>query len=170
MEYPQKEAGALQEFGEFIGVRTAFWGLLGVFSVFLPFLNHRFQAIPVKAYGIDDGVFNILPPSLITVIATIVAFTAAVSIFSLRGTYRGRGQRDARSKAWTSIRVSLATLVLYLIIHKVYSMYIYPVVNISISDLRKLYFEAPLLLAYTTFFSHLTQTLMLVAMTKFYRN
>ncbi len=49
-------------------------------------------------------------------------------------------------------------------------MYIYPVVNISIADLRKLYFEAPLMLAYATFFSQLTQAWMLVEITKFYRN
>ena len=132
-------------------------------------MNNHFQAIPLKAYGIDDGVFDILPPKLITLIATIVAFIAVVSIFSMRGSYRGRGKRDAQSKAWISLTVSMANLIAYLVIQKIYSMYINPVVNISIADLRKLLFEAPLLLVYTTFFSHLTQTLMLMAMTKFYR-
>lgn len=169
MEYTQKEVGFLPQFGEFIGVRTAFLGSLAIISVFFPFINKRFQTIPVEAYGIDDGVFNILPPTLITVIATIVAFIAVISIFSMRGSYRGRGKRDARRKAWISITVSMANLVAYLIIYKIYRMYIYPVVNISVDDLRKLFFEAPLLLVYTTFYSHLTQTLMLVAMTKFYR-
>lgn len=106
MEYPQKEAGFLPEILEFMGVRTTFLGLLGIFSVFLPFLNNRFQTIPMKAYGIDDGVFDLLPPTLINVIAKMVAFIAVVSIFSMRSSYRGRGKRDAQHKAWISIRLS----------------------------------------------------------------
>lgn len=169
MEYPQEEAGALKEFREFIGVRTAFLGLLAIMSAFFPFLNKYFQLLPLEQYGVNDGVFNIFSPTLITVIATVVTLVAVLSIFTMRGSYRGRGKRDARRKAWISIRTSIATFIVYLIIYKIYIMYTYPVLNISINDLRKLYFEAPLLLCYASFFSHLTQTLMLVAMTKFYR-
>lgn len=170
MEYLQKEPDLLQDFFEFIGVRTAFWGFLAIISVFLPLSNYFSQVLPLEKYGVNYGVFDILSPTLITVITTVVTLVAVISIFTTRGSYRGRGERDARRKAWISIRVTIATLIGYIIIHKIYSMFTYPVVNINIADLRKLYFEVPLLLAYATFFSHLTQTLMLVAMTKFYRD
>jgi heme/copper-type cytochrome/quinol oxidase subunit 2 len=169
VEYQQENAGFLQEFREFIGVRTAFLGFLAISSVFLPLSNLHFQVLPLEPYGIDSGVLNILSPTLITVIATIVAFIAVVSIFSMRTSYRGRGKRDARRKALTSITVTMITLIAYLLIRLIYSKYIASVSYIGSSDPRKLYFDVPLLLAYATFFSHLTQTLMLVAMSKFYR-
>jgi hypothetical protein len=170
VNYPPGEAGALQELREFIGTRTGFLGLFAFFSVFLPLLSKITQLIPMEEYGVYDGVLDYLPPTLLTALATVMTLFAVVMIFTTRGSYKGRGKRDAPRKAWISIRVSLIMLIIYIAIYHFYFNYTQPFVNISKNDLRKLFFEVPLLITYTTFFSHLTQTLMLVAMTKFYRN
>ena len=169
MVYPQKEARFSQDFRDFIGIRTAFLGLVAVISVFFPLFNFIFQTIPLEQYEVEDGVYNIFSPVLITGITTLMTLVAVFSILMTRGSYMGRGKRDAQRKAWTSIRVSIGTLIGYVIIYKIYTMYTYPMLNVSINDMRKLYFEVPLLICYASFYSHLTQTLMLVAMTKFYK-
>lgn len=170
MEYSQDEAGFLQELVKFIGVRTTFFGLVAIFSAFLPLLNETSQVLPVEAVGVNDGVFDIISPFFITVISTFMTFLAVVTIFSTRGSYRGRGKRDAGKKALISLRITLIALISYIALYQLYSKPPNIIFHITLIGLQKLYFEVPLLLAYATFFSHLTQTLMLVAMTKFYKD
>ena len=169
MKHPKKKAGVFQEFGDFLALRTHFLGLLAVFSAFLPLLNSSFQLLPMEAYGVDNGVFSIFPPILVTAIATTVAFVAVLSIFATRATYCGFGKRDARRKALISATISIAMLILYIAAHYLYHEYSYFSLSVVSDSLENLYFEAPLTMIYTTFFSHLTQTLMLLAMIQFYK-
>ena len=165
----KKKAGFFQEFGDFVTLRTNFLGLLAVISAFLPLLNSAFQMLPLKEYGVDNGVFSILPPILVTGIATTVAFVAVLSIFSMRATYCGFGKRDARRKALISATISIAMLILYITAYYLYHEYAYFSLSVISHSLENLYFEAPLTIIYATFFSHLTQTLMLLAMLLFYK-
>lgn len=170
MEHRTQQHGLVQEFRDFIALRTNFLGLLAVFSAFLPLLSSSLQVYPFSEYGIDDGVFSIFPPTAATAIATTVTLVAVISIFAMRTSYCGFGKRDARRKALTSLRVCVGALIFYIIIHQLYREQPYLALDTFSNNFRQLYFEAPLVIAYATFFSHLTQSLMLVAMTQFYKN
>lgn len=169
MEHSQKKAGVFQEFLDFITIRTAFGGLLAVWTVFLPLLNNSFQVLPLKEYGVDNGVFDILTPTWITVITTTITLVALLSIFAMRASFCGFGKRDARRKALISISISIAMLALYTVAHQIYQEYAYFSLGVVHHSLQQLYFEVPLLILYATFFSHLTQTSMLLAIIRFYK-
>jgi hypothetical protein len=169
MEYPEKKARHAQDFRDFISVRTNFLGLLAVFSAFLPLLNNALQLFPLSEYGVDNGVLGVLTPTVITVIATTIALVAVISIFAMRASYCGFGKRDAQRKALTSLRVCIGAFIFYIMILQIYREYPYLTLSVTSEEFREIFFEAPVVIAYATFFSHLTQSLMLLAMTQFYK-
>lgn len=169
MELSPKKARFFRDFRDFITVRTAFGGLLAVFTAFLPLLNDSFQVLPLKEYGVDNGVFDILTPTMVTVITTVITLIAVLSIFAMRASFCGFGKRDARRKALISISISIAMLTLYIFAHQQYQEYTYFSLSVVRHSLQQLYFEVPLLIIYATFFSHLTQTSMLLAIIRFYK-
>jgi hypothetical protein len=169
VEFPQKGAGFLREFREFITFLRTLWGLLAGISVFFPLSSVFLKVIPLEAYG-ANGVFNILSPPLITVVATVVTLFVVLSTFGRRDEFRGLGGRNARRQAWISMGVSMAALMTYMTIHQIYDEYAYSVFGIGSDDPRKLFFEIPLLVAYTAFFSLLTRAFMLLGMAEFYRD
>lgn len=170
MESQQRGAGFLREFREFITFLSTLWGLLAGISVFFPLSSVFIQVIPLKAWGDNDGVFNILSPPLITAVATVVTLFVVLSTFGRRDALKGIGGRDARRQAWISMGVSMAALISYMAIHQIYYEYAYSVFGMGSDDPRKLFFEVPLLVAYTVFFSLLTRAFMLLGMTEFYRD
>jgi hypothetical protein len=169
VEHSPKKARFFRDFRDFITVRTTFWGLLAVFTAFLPLLNNSFQVLPLKEYGVDNGVFDILTPTWITVITTTITLVAVLSIFAMRASFCGFGKRDARRKALISISISTAMLTLYIVAHQLYHEYAYFSLGVVHHSLQQLYFEVPLLIIYATFFSHLTQSSMLLAIIRFYK-
>jgi cation transport ATPase len=169
VESPQRGAGFLREFREFLAFLSTLWGLLGGISVFFPFSNLFSQVIPLEAYGVDDGVFNILSPPFITLVVMVVTLFVVLSTFGRRDAFKELGGHNARPQAWISMGISMTALLAYMTIHRIYGEYAYSVFKMGSDDPRKLFFEAPLLLAYTAFFSLLTRAFMLLAMLEFYR-
>ncbi|RXK84785.1 hypothetical protein EST62_08825 [Chlorobaculum sp. 24CR] len=169
MEHSPKKARFFLDFRDFITVRTTFGGLVAVFTAFLPLLNNAFQVLPLKEYGVDNGVFDILMPTWITVITTTITLVAVLSIFAMRDSFCGIGKRDARRKALISVSISIAMLTLYIVAYQLYYEYTYFSLSVVHHSLQQLYFEVPLLIIYATFFSHLTQASMLLAIIKFYK-
>jgi hypothetical protein len=169
VESPQRGADFLREFREFIAFISTLWGLLAGISVFFPISSVFIQVIPLKALD-NDGVFNIFSPPLITTVATVVTLFVVLSTFGRRDELKGLGRRDARRQAWISMGLGIAALIIYMTIHQIYSEYAYSIFGMVTDDPRKLFFEVPLLAAYTVFFSLLTRAFMLLGMTEFYRN
>lgn len=169
MESPQRGEGFLKEFREFIEFLGTLWGLLAGISVLFPLSSVFIQVIPLKAWGDDDGVFNILSPPLITSVATVVTLFVVLSTFGRRRALKGIGRNNARRQAWVSMGIGMTALVMYMVIYQVYDEYAYSVFEMGSDDPRKLFFEVPLMVSYTIFFSLLTRAFMLLGMTEFYR-
>lgn len=169
MESPQRGVGFLKEFREFIKFLSTLWGLLAGISVFFPLSSVFFKVIPLGAYG-DNGVFNHLSPPLITAVATVVTLFVVLSTFGRRDEFGGSGRRSARRQAWISMGVGMAALITYMTIHQIYAEYGYSGFGLGSDDPLKLFFEIPLLVAYTAFFSLFTRAFMLLGMAEFYRD
>ena len=65
---------------------------------------------------------------------------------------------------------SMAVLMTYMVVHQLYDEYAYSVFGFGSDDPRKMFFEIPLLDAYTAFFSLFTRAFMLLGMMEFYRD
>lgn len=169
MESPQRGRDFLKEFREFIAFLSTLWGLLAGISVFFPLSSVFLKVIPLKAYE-ADGVFNHLSPPLITAVATVVTFFLVLSTFSQREEYKGVSRNNIRRRAWISMGVGMIALIAYITIHQIYAEYGDSVFGLGSDDPRKLFFEIPLLVAYTAFFALLTRAFMLLGMMEFYRN
>jgi hypothetical protein len=165
---PHRGEKFLNEFREFITFLRTLWGLLGGISVFFPLSNLLLKSIPLKAYE-EGGVFNILSPRLITVLATVLTLFLILSTFGRRDEFKKR-KHKARRQAWISMGISLAALMVYMVIHQIYDEYAYSVFGFGSDDPGKLFFEIPLLFAYVAFFSLLTRAFMLLGMVEFYRD
>lgn len=171
MESRQKKGiGFLREFREFITFLTTLWGLLAGISVFFPLSSVLLEAIPLGKYGENDGLFNIFSPQLITLVATIVTLFVILSTFGRRNAFKKQGVRNARSQGWISMVASMAALIIYIATHQVYGEHAYSTFGMGSDDPRKLFFEVPLLLSYTAFFSLLTRAFMLLGMIELYRD
>ena len=169
MDTPEKGLIFLKEFREFITFLGTLWGLLAGISVFFPLSSTLLKLIPLRAYE-ADGVFNHLSPPLITSVSTVVTLFVILSTFGKRNEYRGSGMHTARRQAWISMGASMAALMIYMTIHQIYGEYAYDVFGLGSDDPLKLFFEIPLLIAYTAFFSLLTRAFMLLGMVEFYRD
>lgn len=169
VESPQRGAGFLQEFREFITFLNSLWGVLAGISVFFPLSSTFLGVIPLASYE-ADGVFDHLSPPLITAVATVITLFVVLSTFGRRDEFRGMGRRNARHQAWISMGVSMAALIAYITIHQIYAEYGYSGFGLGSNDPRKLFFEVPLLVVYTSFFSLLTRAFMLLGMAEFYRD
>lgn len=171
VESQPKGASFLKEFREFITFLGSLWGILAGISVFFPLSSVLLKVIPLQKYGDNGGVFNILSPQLITAVATVVTLFIVLSTFGSRDAYHEIGRRNnARRQAWISMGVSMAALITYMTIHQVYSELGYSKFGLGGDDPRKLFFEVPLMFAYTALFSLLTRAFMLLGMTEFYRD
>jgi hypothetical protein len=169
VESPKRGANFLREFREFIAFLSTLWGLLAGISVFFPLSSIFLKVIPLKAYE-ANGVFNHLSPPLVTAVATVVTLFLVLSTFGKREEFKGVRRNNARRQAWISMGVSMIALITYMTIHQIYAEYGYSVFGLGSGDPRKLFFEIPLLVAYTAFFALLTRAFMLLGMVEFYRN
>lgn len=159
----------MKEFREFTAFVSTLWGLLAGISVFFPFSSLFFKIIPLKAYE-ADGVFNHLQPPLITAVATVVTLFLILSTFGRREEFKTVEGKLVRRRAWIAMGVSITVLITYMTIHQVYAEYGYSVFGLGSGDPRKLFFEIPLLFAYSAFFALLTRAFILLGMAEFYRN
>jgi hypothetical protein len=169
VESPKRGAEFLREIREFITFLSTLWGILAGISVFFPLSGVFLKVIPLKAYEADE-VFEHLSPQLVTAVATVVTLFLVLSTFGRRDEFKGARRTSVRRQAWISMGVSMTALVTYMIIHQIYAEYGYSVFGLGSGDPRKLFFEIPLLVAYTAFFALLTRAFMLLGMTEFYRN
>jgi hypothetical protein len=165
---PAKGNGFLREFREFITFLSTLWGLLAGISVFFPLSSVFFKVIPLRTYG-DNGVFNHLSPEFITAVATVVTLFIVLSTFGRRAEFKRIDKRYARRQAWLSMGVGMAALIVYMTVHQIYAEYGYSVFGFGSDDPRKLFFEIPLLVAYSAFFSLVARAFMLLGMAEFYR-
>jgi hypothetical protein len=169
VESQKRGEGFLSEFREFIAFLGTLWGILAGISVFFPLSSVFLKVIPLERYE-ADGVFNHLSPPLITAVATVVTLFVILSTFGRRHEFMGRNLRKVRRHAWISMGVSMAALVAYMTIHQIYAQYAFSVFGLGSDDPLKLFFEIPLMAAYTAFFCLLTRAFMLLGMEEFYRN
>ncbi|NTW54442.1 MAG: hypothetical protein HGB15_06745 [Chlorobaculum sp.] len=167
--YAQNNAGFLRDFSKFILSHRATGSNPAIISVFFPLLNQFIQAIPLENDCVNGDMQHIISPLVITATTMLMSCLALLSTFSMRGEFKGIGKCDAQYKALISLSIILVALIAYLKLHQIYSDIDFSLFVRPKLFLLRLFFEVPLLIAYTVFFSHLTKTLTLMALTKFYR-
>lgn len=161
--------GYLEELKEFLAFLKKLWGILASISVFFPFSNILLNAIPLRAYGTDDGVFDQLSPYLITTIATVVTLFVVIVTFADRSRFQNPRKKSVLlRKAWLSLGTGILSLLAYLIIHQAYWRYAWEPWGWGSGDPRKLLAEIPLLITYVLFFSLLTRAFMMLGMIEFF--
>jgi hypothetical protein len=169
MNYPKAKKGYLAELKEFLTFLKNLWGILASISVFFPLSNVVLDAIPLHAYGADDGVFDLLTPNLINAIATIVTLFVVLATFAGRHRFQDTKNRSAVLRnAWYSFGTGILSLLTYLVIHQTYREYAWKPWGWGSGDPRKLFAEIPLLMTYVIFFSLLTRGFMLLGMIEFF--
>jgi len=169
MKHPDSKNGYLEELKEFLAFSKNLWAILTSISIFFPFSNILINAIPLRAYGTDDGVFDQLSPYLITAIATVVTLFVVLVTFADRSQFQNPRKRGVMLRnAWISFGISILSLLAYLVIHQAYREYAWEPWGWGSGDPRKLIAEIPLLVAYVIFFSLLTRAFMLLGMIEFF--
>ncbi len=160
----------LEQLKEFLVFLQQLWGILAGISVFFPFSNiFLYNAIPMRAYGTDDGVFDLLSPYLITTIATVVTlFVILVTFVGRRQFQNPRKKRAMLRNAWLSFGIGILSLLTYLVVHYCYREYAWVPLGMGSGDPRKLIFEIPLLITYVIFFSMFTRAFTLLGMIEFF--
>jgi len=170
MNDPEPERTYIEELKAFLLFLKDLWGLLAGISVFFPLSNILLRTIPLKAYG-DDGVFDLLPPALLTTLATVVTLFVILVTFAGRRRFQDpQKRRSTLRAAWLSFGVGILSLLTYLVIHQVYREYAWEPWGWGSGDPRKLFAEIPLLITYVVFFSLLTRAFTLLGMIEFFGN
>jgi len=168
MNYPESERNYIEELKAFLLFLKELWGLLAGISVFFPLSNILLRTIPLGAYG-DDGVFDQLPPSLLTALATVVTLFVVLSTFANRRRFQEPKKRQSTLRAaWLSFGIGIVSLLTYLVIHQAYREYAWEPWGWGSGDPRKLFAEIPLLITYVMFFSLLTRAFTLLGMIEFF--
>lgn len=161
-------ASYLAELKAFLQFLKNLWGLLAGISVFFPLSNVLLNAVPMGAYG-SDGVFDQVPPALITGLATVVTLFVVLVTFTGRRRFQDPKKRVTPLRgAWLSFGAGVLALLAYLVIHQVYREYAWEPWGWGSGDPRKLFAEIPLLAAYVAFFALLTRAFMLLGMMEFF--
>lgn len=168
-DLPARPVRSLDELKAFLSFSKSLWGLLASVSVFFPLSNVLLAAIPLRAYGADDGVFDQLSPHLLTTVASVVTLFVLLVTFSGRSRFTDTRRRPVLLReAWYSLALGLLSLLLYLAIYRFYFAYAWEPWGWGSGDPRKLLAEIPLLIAYVVFFSSLTRAFMILAMIEFF--
>ncbi len=159
----------LHEFRAFVAFLGNLWGILAGISVFFPLSNTLVKVIPLGRYGDDGGVYDHLPPALVTAVATLTTLFLILSTFSQRHAFKARDAAPLiERRAWRSFALGVFFLVVYLVIHTVYAQYAWAAWGWGSGDPRKLLAEVPLLATYCAWFALVTRAFLLLAMREFF--
>lgn len=158
----------LRQLRDFLAFLRNLWGILGGVSAFFPLSNELLKVIPLKAYG-EGGVYDQLSPALTTTVATVVTLFVFLWTFINRSVFKQkRKRRGLQRQAWLSFGLGMLALMVYLVVHSMYSEYAWSVWGWGSGDPRKLLAEVPLLIAYSAFFALVTRAFMLLGMIGFF--
>ncbi len=168
MTTSNKGAAFIKELRDFILFLQNLWSILAGISVLFPLSNVFAMIIPLQTSR-EGGVYVHLSPFLITAIATLVSLFVILSTFTNRNTFEEqRKLRKIRRQAWISFVVGILALVIYLAIYVFTAEYPYTKWGWGSDDPRFLFFEVPLLIAYSTFFAMMTRAFMILGMIEFF--
>jgi hypothetical protein len=159
----------LEELKEFITFLKNLWGILAGISVFFPFSNVLVKAVPMQAYGTEEGVFDQLSPGLISTVATVTTVFVLLVAFTGRDRFKDTGKRGVMLRhAWLSFGTGALALLLYLVIHQAYREYAWVPWGWGSGDPRKLLAEIPLLITYVVFFASITRAFVILGMIEYF--
>lgn len=169
MNRPEPHTDYLKELQQFLTFLRRLWGILAGVSVFFPLSNVLLNALPLRAYGLENGVFDQVSPALITTTATVVTLFVVLATFAGRSRFSNPRKRSALLRqAWFALAIGVFSLLAYLVLHQVYREYAWEPWGWGSGDPRKLFAEIPLLITYVIFFSSLTRAFMLLGMIEFF--
>ncbi len=158
----------VRELRAFLVFLQTIWGLLAGISTVFPLSNVLVRAIPLGAYG-ADGVFDRIPPALISTLATVVTLFVMATSFGNRAQLAAPRRAHAMRGAWASLAAGLLCLGCYVVLHSTYAEYAWEPWGWGSGDPRKLWMEIPLAATYIAFFALLTRAFVVVAIQEYYR-
>jgi hypothetical protein len=169
MSPPDRGATFLREFRAFVTFLGNLWGVLAAISVFFPLSNVLVKVIPLGKYGEEGGVYDHLPPPLVTAVATLVTLFLILATFARRDDFAAHDAAPRiQRQAWVSLAAGVFALVTYLVVHTVYAEYAWSAWGWGSGDPRKLFAEVPLLIAYCAWFALITRAFLLLAMREYF--
>ena len=107
----------VQELKAFLDFLKNVWGLLAGVSVFFPLSNVLANVVPLKSLA-EDGGFAILPPVLVTTLATLTSLFLILWTFGNREEFKVQAsqRRPIQRRALISFGVGVLVLLAYVVL------------------------------------------------------
>lgn len=160
---------AVEELRRFIEFLQNLWASLAGVSVLFPLSNTFAQVIPLGKW--TDGGFAYLSPTVVTALSTLVCLFVVFWSFTRRECMQRRGpwQTLPRQAVWL-FGIGVGSLIVYLgghyaITHDFY----FAVLGWESEDLRRLFGDLVLLIAYGTFFACVTRAFVALGLREYLR-
>jgi len=157
MSADHEAPGAIEELKQFVEFLQNLWATLAGVSVLFPLSNTFAQIIPLGKW--TDGGFAYLSPTLVTALTTLVCLFVVFWTFTKREQIQQRGPWETLPKqaVWL-FGIGVGALIIYLgghyaITHDFY----FAVLGWESEDLRRIFGDLVLLIAYGSFFTCVTR-------------
>jgi hypothetical protein len=168
MNNSQEEVTSIDELKQFTKFLQSLWATLAGISVLFPLSNVLAKVIPLAQY--PEGGFAYFNPTLVTAISTVTCLFIILWTFGSRQQFaNAKRRRLIKRESALSFVVGGIGLIVYLIGHYAVTQdFYYIVFNWASTDMRRLFGDLLLLIAYCVFFAFMTRAFMLLGMLEYY--
>lgn len=163
-----EEVTSIDERKQFTKFFQSLWATLAGISVLFPISNVLAKVIPLAQW--PQGGFAYFNPTLVTAISTMTCLFIILSTFGRRQQFAyAKRRRLIKRESALSFVVGAIGLIVYLIGHfAVAQDFYYIVFYWASTDLRRVFGDLLLLIAYCVFFAFMTRAFMLLGMLEYY--
>jgi hypothetical protein len=168
MNNSQEEVTSIDELKQFTKFLQSLWATLASISVLFPLSNVLAKVIPLAQW--PEGGFAYFNPTLVTAISTMTCLFIILWTFGRRQQFANdKRRRLIRRESALSFVVGGIGLIVYLIGHYAVTQdFYYIVFNWASTDMRRVFGDLLLLIAYCVFFAFMTRAFMLLGMLEYY--
>lgn len=164
----QEELTATGEIQQFTRFLQSLWAILAGISALFPLSNVLAKVIPLAQ--LPEGGFAYFNATLVTALSTVTCLFMILWTFGRRQQFANAARRRLiRRESALSVVAAAVGLIVYLIGHyAVIRDFYYIVFNWSSTDMRLVFGDLLLLIAYCAFFAFMTRAFMLLGMLEYY--
>lgn len=168
MNNSQQEVTSIDELKQFTKFLQSLWATLAGISVLFPLSNVLAKVIPLAQW--PEGGFAYFNPILVTTISTVTCLFIILWTFGRRQQFAtAKKRRLIKRESALSFMVGGIGLIVYLIGHYAVAQDVYyTVFNWASTDLRRVFGDLLLLIAYCVFFAFMTRAFMTLGMLEYY--
>lgn len=168
MNNHQEESPSIDELKQFLKFLQSLWATLASISVLFPLSNVLAKVIPLAQW--PEGGFAYISPSLVTAVSTVACLFMMLWTFGRRNQFANPKRRSLiKRQVVLSFALGTIGLVIYLILHyAVVNNFYFDVFHWESGDLRRVFGDVLVLIAYCAFFTFMTHAFMLLGMLEYY--